>query len=315
MIAAAVVPARAEALSDTMRSIRHYRIPEIMLEHGHVDEAIAWVESKDDPARQLPSVMFRIFHHVPPGDRKVALMRRAAAIWRETHDPHFLRLLVWHYDALPLEEARLLAGELVYDIVEHGRIDIQSPLPVADGCSFTSSTEYWLFQILHVLQRLDPSLAESLIARFPELAASARRFPFGMESVREEARKKAKPGKRCGYVMSGTCQADFDYQGALIDAQDDKNFDPAITVALGFYAEDTAPGNLNQAPREFWPSVQLSAASYTSPAERSGLTLRNTWTAFRSAMRGCSAKSSSPQRSPACPPGTASAWVTVLEAQ
>jgi hypothetical protein len=62
---------------------------------------------------------------------------------------------------------------------------------------------------VHILRRLDAPLAESLIASHEQLAAAARRFPNGIETIFEEAEERrqhlAASGAICdgGFIMAG----------------------------------------------------------------------------------------------------------------
>lgn len=87
----------------------------------------------------------------------------------------------------------------------------------ADGVRPRPGAKHTLFQILHVLRRLDEPLAETLIASHKQLAAAARRFPHGMESVMQEAeaRRVETCGVGSGYVMGGS-RGDFPYLRALM---------------------------------------------------------------------------------------------------
>ena len=60
----------------------------------------------------------------------------------------------------------------------------------------TSSRQHHLFQLLHILRRLDPDLTESLIGAYPELAAAPALFPYGKESVQEEWKNARRPRPR-----------------------------------------------------------------------------------------------------------------------
>jgi len=122
----------------------------------------------------------------------------------------------------------------------------------------TSGPEHTLFQILHVLRHVDGPLAESLIVGHQQLAAAARRFPNGMESVMREAEAlwtdTCDTGSGGGWGM-GRAARDFSYLKALMQASQDGDFGPPIEHALERYRDDTAPDRPNQAPQEFWPST------------------------------------------------------------
>jgi hypothetical protein len=137
-----------------------------------------------------------------------------------------------------------------------------------DDVTFTSAAQSTLFQILHVLRALDPELADTLTLQHYELATAARRFPNGMDSLREqmlvqmeqararqeeEEMERPRPAKR-SFGMAGS-MTDFAYMQSLMEAEQDGNFDPPLEHAVERYREDTSRSNPNQAPKEFWRST------------------------------------------------------------
>ena len=110
--------------------------------------------------------------------------------------------------------------------------------------------------MLHVLRHLDGKLADSLIGEYPQLAAAAARYPNGMESIQEEAKKRRRDSPRTGggFAIGGSRRG-FGFAMALMGGSRGGDFEPAFQEALRQYREDTEPGNANQAPREFWPST------------------------------------------------------------
>ncbi len=121
----------------------------------------------------------------------------------------------------------------------------------------TSGREHTLFQLLHIIRHLDEPLAQSLAAAHEQLRAAAHRFPYGMESIIEEAEARKKSQGESGgggYAMAGN-SGDFPYLRALMQASKDGDFAPPFEHALQQYLEDIGSENRNQAPKEFWPST------------------------------------------------------------
>jgi hypothetical protein len=88
---------------------------------------------------------------------------------------------------------------------------------------FNSSRQNTLFQVLHVLRRLDPALSESLLDSHDQLAIAARRYPNGLETMNQEVEAEVKrrhaSGATCevgGYILAGD-PGDFARQRRLID--------------------------------------------------------------------------------------------------
>ena len=126
---------------------------------------------------------------------------------------------------------------------------------------FRSTRQNTLFQILHVLRRLDPALAQSLLDSYDQLAVAARRYPNGLETMNEEVEAEAKrrlaSGATCesgGYILAGD-PGDFDRQRRLVDAMRSGEFAQSIEDALEKYREDTSPDTRNYSPKAYWPST------------------------------------------------------------
>ncbi len=119
--------------------------------------------------------------------------------------------------------------------------------------------EHTLFQIWHVLLAVDRELAESLLAEYNDLAAAVRRFPNGMESVRQEAEARQNElkgrGAQCGGFLMAGHPDDFPYMESLLQAEKDGNFGPPVEFALERYWQDALSDQPNRAIKEFWPST------------------------------------------------------------
>jgi hypothetical protein len=100
-------------------------------------------------------------------------------------------------------------------------------------------------------------LAESLIAGHEQLAAAVRRYPNGVETVRQEAEAKARsmrtPAGGSYYFLGAP--RDLPYVERLMQASRDGGFAPPLEDALERYREDSAPEHPNRSARECWPST------------------------------------------------------------
>jgi hypothetical protein len=237
-----------------------------MVAQGHLDAAYAYVLNSDDDA--FPFIGLTILMHAlkKEGDR-VAVFRRAAVAWRNRRaDPHgdffrsmgrdrFIELFQWRWTLLPAAEAREIAREIVRSALDEPDHPMNSQ---CEGPSISSKRENSLFEILHVLQHLDPPLADSLIADHAQLAAITLRYPNGLETVGQEAEEQQKKASRQSSDSEdgvGGDPRDFPFQRALVAASRDGDFKPAMEHALEKYREDTGPENPNYAPKEFWAST------------------------------------------------------------
>ena len=255
----------------------------IMLQHGHIDAAFDFVVQRD-PSFSFPFGYTANLMQKLDDQRRLTVLRSAIAAWRapQDHEPMqmrgipkegrrsgrirssrfqsgFINLFKLHWKTLPSDEALAVVREIVQKETEQPDIELTSA-GYGQDIQFTSGREYILFEVLHILRRLDAQLAESLIASHEQLATAARRFPNGIETIHEESEERRKQmmasGATCGggFIMGGNPR-DIPYQMALRESTQGGDFGPAIDHALERYHEDTTLDSPNQAPRAFWPST------------------------------------------------------------
>jgi hypothetical protein len=172
MLAAAVNPGLVREIPQSERMLRHFsadREGQIMLEHGHIEAAIAYVLEYADLSGIPFGLTGSLMRRAPDDTARRALFRRAIEAWRSGKADRFglygfFRLVQMHWTVLEAEEARAVVHEIV-------RVELEQPdEPVDAGYQgeppvhFTSGREHDLFQVLHILRHLDPPLAEQLIA-------------------------------------------------------------------------------------------------------------------------------------------------------
>ena len=260
------------------------KLVSIMLQHGHIDSAFEYVVQCDAPS-SFPFGYAANLMNKLDDERKLTVLRRAIDVWRATQDNEpmrtrgtpkegrrsgrirsfhfqsgFIGLFKWHWNTLPSDEASAVVRDIVRNAMEQPDMELTSA-GYGQDIQFTSGREYILFEVLHVLRRLDAQSAESLIASHEQLAAAARRYPDGHETIQQESEERRKQlvasGSTCGgggVGMAGDPR-DFAYQMALRRSSQGGDFGPSIDHALERYREDTAPDSPNQAPRSFWPST------------------------------------------------------------
>jgi hypothetical protein len=201
-----------------------------MLAHGHLDDAFNFLLHYEDPASFPFSIVMNVLHALKKREpdrteRRLMLLRHAIEVWTQkppANDPFergllgFEHLFAGYWKELPANEALVVARTIVAKALEQPDTATSSRYP--DGIGFSSSRQNTLFGILHVLRHLDPTLAQSLIDTYDQLAAAARRYPNGLDTMSEEAmaeseRRKA-AGETCqgeGYSLSGD-SSDFPRQ-------------------------------------------------------------------------------------------------------
>jgi hypothetical protein len=286
LLAAAVAPDLLREIPSVAREPRQFRserLGRVMLDHEYGDAAYEYVIRYDEPSTFPFSVAASLMQWFGDEERRLAVFRRALEAWRAAPDHgfgnRFLSVFQLACKLLLEEEARQTAREIVRVTLSQPDWPITASYDQEQSVRITSGHDHTIFTILPILRRLDPPLVESLIGSHEQLAAAARRFPNGMESVMEEAQRKsldrllslaapnqsrdregaaseppARPTKSGGYGMAGSPR-DFPYMRSLLQASEDGDFLPSIEHALEHYRSDAAPDHPNRAPREFWPST------------------------------------------------------------
>jgi hypothetical protein len=156
---------------------------EIMLDHGHVQDAVSRLASQEDASEFQFGMAHVLMTRVNGADAKLAVFRRAIEAWRNAPpydemrppDGTFVEVFRWEWNLLPQEEALTLVREIVGLTAEQPEQLITAKY--GPDLEITSWRAHIYFQLLDVLRRLDPQLADSLIAKNAQLKKAARRFP------------------------------------------------------------------------------------------------------------------------------------------
>lgn len=280
LLTGAVAPDLAKQLR--LRNEHHWQDDEpsfihVLLRHGHSEAAVDLLLSYDDAGSYPFGMVGAVMEAVADDAVKLALLRRAIEVWlgrpsrsasgsalarrsnrvrNHSRAYGFVSLLTWNWKMLPSEDALHVVRFVASRIVQNEDVPIQAQFDPENRMAFTSGREFLLFEILHVMKRVDPELANSLVPQYPELAAAAALFPFGQESV-NEAWKATPPieagGTNKGYVVSGGSEKGIAMSTALLDAQQSKQFERAFKQAQAFLDDDLLD---NVAVKECWPSTQ-----------------------------------------------------------
>jgi hypothetical protein len=276
-VAAVVAPELLASIPETQgfgpRQFGPAHIVQTMVAHNHVEAACHYLIEHADPESfpflSAGAVLHHLDSRIPESAaRRLLLLRHAVELWRASppgpdahHRDEFVRLFGRYWAEFPRDEASSVARTVVDRALSQP--DAATSAGYANQVKFTSARQNTLFQILHVLRRLDPALAQSLLDSNDQLAVAARRYPNGMETMHEESKAETKrrqaSGEVCGgrgYILAGDPR-DFDRQHRLIDASRSGEFTRAIQDALEKYREDTSPDTPNYAPKALWPSTGI----------------------------------------------------------
>ena len=259
LFAAAIAPDLLRSIPSGQHMLPRFEgttLGRTMIEHGNLQAALELLMHYDDSATFPFMVAGMLIERVDASEGP-KVIRRAAAAWREAHGDQFVWIFQERWKLLPEPEAREILREVVRVAIEEPEKPMQATYDPEGTVQITSFRENTLFQVLAILRHLDQPLLESLLSAYPQFAAAARRFPHGMESIRQEAeeRKKSNP-ESCGggFILAGS-SGDFPYLKALMQSSRDGDFEQPIAYAQEQYRTDAAAENPNLAPAEFWPSA------------------------------------------------------------
>ncbi len=287
-VAAAISPEMLDEIPGSQRARRHLfasgSLVQTMLAHGHVEDALHYLMKQIDPD-SFPFLSVRaVLHHLrrrgpDSPDQRLSLLRHAVEMWRERprgrhpYDHHqFVQVFGHHWEEFPADEASGVARMVVERALAEP--DRTMSAGYMNEVEFSSARQNTLFQILHVLRRLHPALAESLVDSHEQLKVAVQRYPNGLETMEAEAKAKSRQAKGAtsgggGYILAGD-PGDFDRQRRLIDAMRSGEFAPAMEDGLEKYREDTAPETRNYAPKEYWPSTAVLRTVLYQAGQRLG---------------------------------------------
>jgi hypothetical protein len=263
-LAAAVLPNRAIQLYADSRREDPFGgevigLVNAMAEHGHLEDAIDYLNSPLPRDRFPLHFINNLARDCRRDETLLRLLRLASREW-EHRDPDsrepgeefagqaFSGFFGRYWKLLPAEEARPLLRDLVRWALEL-RTDARS-YPLTNDPNdpdLGSENECLLFGLLPALQSLDPNSARGVLDKHPQLAAAAKRFPMGMQSVWEE-----QPGfdrARDDAMMIGHSEVMYMSEALATD------FSAPFQEAHNRYARDSDAEDPNKAPKECWPSA------------------------------------------------------------
>ncbi len=260
MFAAAIEPSLLPGIPEESRGRQghsSWMLGKTMLEHGHAEAALQFV-LQDGPAKAFPFLFaMNILRDCQDQAQRLAIMEKAVKAWHETGEREFVKLFGRYWTVMPTAEALATLHSIIESILNEPEWPLQASFDKG-LLQFTSGREFMLFEILHIVRHLEPTLAEELIAAHEQLAAGARRYPNGWESIQQEAEEERKRRELEGGAASGSRgyrgpgePKDIEFQFAMQDG----DFDRAMQLALELYREDIDPDAPNLAPKVMWPSA------------------------------------------------------------
>jgi len=231
-----------------------------MAQHGHMDDAIAYL-SDPLPGDRFPlPFVNNLASECRDDETRLKLLELAIREWRNP-DPGrpdmgepfagsaFTFFFGRYWSLLPRETARPVLRELVHCALAVKSEPCRCPLTDnPEDPELASEKEHMLFQLVPALQALEPDLARSVLDTHPQLAAAARRFPLGMQSV-WDGQRKYDPARDDAMTIG-------DSEVMPMTEALATNFEAAFREAHRSFAEDSDPENHNEGPKECWPSAR-----------------------------------------------------------
>ena len=225
-----------------------------MAEHGHLDDALAYLNDGLPGDRFPLSFLGNLSRECRDDEQLLKLLRAAIRGWKE-HPPEgeihegfarlsFVGFFTRHWNLLPRKEAVGVLKEIVaWTFRVPPKLDMLPP----GAPEFSSGVEKELFVMLPALQELDPEFTETLFERYPQLADAAKVLPQDMRPLPVTRPKIA------------ACDDFLDHRGLGLIPMTEAlatDFDAGFQEAYDCYAKDSDLEDPNAAPKECWPSAR-----------------------------------------------------------
>lgn len=227
---------------------------QIMLEHGQIGGAVSWVLGTKALHRFPFHSVATLVDRVGDDETRAVLLKKSYEAWQRVPGNPFGDGLIGgfakHWRVLPKAEAQ----RIVRDLAMHARARRYEPGAGAYGpenaVRISGAGDNILFRLLHILRKLDPELAECVLAERSEVAAAAHRYPDGLDSIQSEAEALGLPAEApvTAYIRfyHGEQEADFDRR--LCAASGTGNLRPVLDAALEILDGDLRRRDIP----EFW---------------------------------------------------------------
>ena len=265
---------RLPASGDASRHRAGTELEQALAESGDFENALALLE---DPKLEVGGAATVAHRSADP-----AVQRRAMAAARERWlaqrtqpgprgnpfaEQEYFRLFASLWRKLEAAEQEVWLNEIL-EVIE---TDPDQPTLFGFGekVELHSTRDARLFEVLNVLRAVKPPRqVEAILRNHPEVAAAARIYPLGLESLLAE-RPPAPSGGPRGFIIGGGSGSPRDnrLRAAMIAAfrGDPSAVQDLLAEAHRLYREDADPEEPNQAPLVFWPSCPLNYPQSLAP--------------------------------------------------
>jgi hypothetical protein len=187
--AAIALLARMEPASGTDADPRETALAAIvnqLLGQRQYDQALAAVEAAGAVGAYPYAVLGTVLERLPADDaRRVTAFGAAMAAFANRPGTEFAGLLVRAWKGLPPPVAQSAADSFVAWVLDRADAGYTaaSRSTARGSVTFSTRQEAELFDVMYVVQQVDPDRAAALLARYPALAAALAKFPQGTASM------------------------------------------------------------------------------------------------------------------------------------
>jgi hypothetical protein len=156
-----------------------------MIEKKQVDAAIDLINSVGATGKYPFKAARQIFAALPPEDvRRPAIFAYALSAYTLRPSEEFGEFLVKHWKEIPKTTAEAAVGQMVSTVLSAKDEGWNETLSAEKGSlTLHGRRNVELFDLMHVLEAIDPKRAAEILDRNPELKAAIARFPQGRESM------------------------------------------------------------------------------------------------------------------------------------
>ncbi|MCW5980019.1 MAG: hypothetical protein KIT09_18195 [Bryobacteraceae bacterium] len=161
-----------------------------LAEHGLHDRAIELIQRAGSTGPFPHYTAVRVPGSLPDGDPRIgALFGAALSAYKAQPISPFVHMLPSWWDKAPRQMAKEAVSAVLDEISRYSEKKEQEASGVATEkgtVTFGTQAEAELFELMHIVQEVDPKRAKELLAKYPDLAGAVKIYPKGTESMAGE---------------------------------------------------------------------------------------------------------------------------------
>jgi hypothetical protein len=189
------------------------------------------------------------------------LRRREGPVRNHFAYQEFYHLFSLHWRKLPPAEQEAWLDEILQALAADPGQAMGGQ--IAEGVALRTTQDLYLFLMLSAIHTLKPpAQVEAILRAHPDVAAAAKVYPRGVESVAATRGRPRPEGRLGGFVGS--------IPGSNRGLGEPSAVPELLEEAHQLYRDDKDPENPNRAPHVFWPSCHAYKTAMYWAGKKSG---------------------------------------------